>query len=394
MDSEFLEERTNELVPAYHTGSLECPCVPSLRSNNRLRCRFWLEPDSIFGSLSMTVPGAVHFCWTFHSACPADHIDARSPGNLLAEVSSSRRWREVVSAASDPTVTSRTGADRLLRTEPQVRLTNLFSYRTITGTSSLFRTQALLLSSLRFLGPRSSRGEGAVPPRHVIDSWPQTRHFHELGLAQYRARTQTVCVHEQSTFVFRPRQQSRQQPVRIRELATASTIRKQAFIRNACYPQTIRSLEPSTSATSSLTEIVHELRQAGNDPRRSVALSVSPLTFFPVHIRSLCPRLIQPQFARRSNNSRLADHRSSRIYYRRRISSRNCDRGACRIAPSPTCSHNIVCQSARWPLPCFVIRCLVKPFGHASDLGGNDRLSTTPAPLLKPRARHELHPLH
>src|SRR6266540_2460099 len=83
---------------------------------------------------------AVHLCWAFHPACPSDHTDARSRGNLLAEISSSRRWREVVSAASDPTVTSRASADRLLRTEPQVRLTTRWSHRTITRTSSLSRT--------------------------------------------------------------------------------------------------------------------------------------------------------------------------------------------------------------------------------------------------------------
>ena len=145
--------------------------------------------------------------------------------------------------------------------------------------------QALLLSPLRFLRPRSSRGKGAEPPRNIIDSWPQTRQFRERGQTHYRARTQTVCVHEQSAFAFRPRKQSRQQPVRIRELATPLTIRKQAFALNACYPQTIRSLEPSTSASSSLTGIVHELRQEGNPPRLSIALSVSLLTCFPVHIR-------------------------------------------------------------------------------------------------------------
>lgn len=160
---------TNELVPAYHTGSLECPCVPSLRWNSRLRCRFWPEPDSIFGSLSMTVPIAVYFCWAYHSACASDHVDARSRGDRLTEVSPSIRRRQVVPAASDPTVTSRTGADRLLRTKPQVRLTNLFPYRTITGTPSLFHTQALLLSSLRILRPRSARGEGAEQPRNVFD---------------------------------------------------------------------------------------------------------------------------------------------------------------------------------------------------------------------------------
>src|SRR5207253_11030518 len=61
---------TNELAPAFHTGSLGCPCVPCVRWNNRLHCRFWLEPVSVFGSLGMTVPMAVHLCWAFHPACP------------------------------------------------------------------------------------------------------------------------------------------------------------------------------------------------------------------------------------------------------------------------------------------------------------------------------------
>jgi len=145
--------------------------------------------------------------------------------------------------------------------------------------------QALLLSSLRFLRPRSSRGGGAEQPRNVIDSWPQTRPFRERGQAQYRARTQTVRVHEQSVFVFCPRQKPRRQTVRIRELATASTINKQAFARNARYPQVVRSLELSTSSVSSLTGIVHEPRQTENCSRRSISVSVSPLISFPVHIR-------------------------------------------------------------------------------------------------------------
>lgn len=150
----------------------------------------------------------------------------------------------------------------------------------------MFKTgQALLLSSLRFLRPRSSRGEGAEQPRNVSDSWPQARQFRERGQAQYRARTQPVRVHEQCVSVFGPRQQARQQTVRIRELATASTPRKQAFPRNGRYPQTVRRLELSTSATSSLTGIVHEPRQAESHPRRSIVVSVSTLTGFPVHIR-------------------------------------------------------------------------------------------------------------
>jgi|SRR6266496_5708515 len=40
-----------------------------------MRCRFWPEPVSIFGSLSMTVPVAVHLCWAFHPACHSDRIN-------------------------------------------------------------------------------------------------------------------------------------------------------------------------------------------------------------------------------------------------------------------------------------------------------------------------------
>src|SRR5258708_12707779 len=66
------------------------------------------------------------------------------------KISSSRRWRDVVSAASDPTVTSRARADRLLRTEPQVLLTTQWPHRTITQTSSLSRTYLSSLGQLMF----------------------------------------------------------------------------------------------------------------------------------------------------------------------------------------------------------------------------------------------------
>ena len=144
---------TNELTPAYHTGSDRCPRAPCVRWNSPLRA-FWPEPVSVFGSLSMTMPKAVHLCWVFHSACPSDRIDARSRGNSLAATSSSGRWRDVVTAASDQTVASLASADRLLRTESQVRLTTFISYRTIIVTTS-FRTDAILLAIAR--GRRNNR---------------------------------------------------------------------------------------------------------------------------------------------------------------------------------------------------------------------------------------------
>ena len=155
---------TNELTPASHTGSCVCPRAPCVRRSNPLRA-FWPEPVSVFGSLSMTMPTAVHLCWVFHPACPSDRINARSRRNHLAAVSSSSRWKHVVPAASDPTVASRASAGRLLRTESQLRLTNFISYRTIIVTTS-FHTDASPLVFPRFCCPRSRRGLSAKYPRH------------------------------------------------------------------------------------------------------------------------------------------------------------------------------------------------------------------------------------
>ncbi len=264
---------TNDLVPASHTGSPGCPCVPSLRWNNRLRCRFWLEPVSAFGSLSMTVPTAVHFCWTYHSACPSDHIDARSRGNLLAEISSSRRWRDVVSAASDPTVTSRAGADRLLRTEPQVRLTNLFSYRTITGTSSLFHTQALLLVATRILRPRSGRDLDAGCPRHSPASrpWPCPVRDRVQSAASPHPRHDRDRV--QSVTVSRPCPPPRPQSVPVRDRVRAADVRRQSSSANYPCPRPVRRRGQSMSVFSPCSWTVRDRVESAKCPRHGCIAS-------------------------------------------------------------------------------------------------------------------------
>jgi hypothetical protein len=123
----------------FHASSGTTDCVP-----------FWPEPISTFGSLSVTMLTAVHLCWAFHPACPSNRIGACSFGIHLTVFSASLRCREVVSAASDQTVTSFASADGLLRTESQVRLTIFMSYRTIIGTPS-FRRDAPPLVKTRFL---------------------------------------------------------------------------------------------------------------------------------------------------------------------------------------------------------------------------------------------------
>lgn len=218
-------------------------------------------------------------------ACPSDHINARSRGDCLAEISSSRRWRDVVSAASNPIVTSRAGANRLLRTEPQVRLTNLFSYRTITGTSSLFHTHALPLVVTRILRLRIGRGGGAEFPRHISHSWPWPRPVHGLDAAGNRTRTGTFHVRKQSVFAFSPRQQSWSRTIQVRAQATASIVRGQAVAADAKCPQTVRSCELSTSANASRTQSVHERGLARNYPHHGLTASILPPIRFPIHIQ-------------------------------------------------------------------------------------------------------------
>lgn len=230
----------------------------------------------------MTVPTAVHFCWTYHSTCPADHIDARSRGNLLAEFSSSRRWRNVVSAASDPTVASRAGANRLLRTKPQVRLANLFSYRTITGTSSLFHTQALPLVETRILRPRMSRELDAQQPRASHGPQPRTRLVHGCGLATGRAQLRNATGHGPATEMFSPRPQSRQQIVRVHDQATDRAGHGQATVSSSDCPRPVRGAGMSASANRLQSRLVQELASARPLTVHRLSVSSTQPTQFPL----------------------------------------------------------------------------------------------------------------
>lgn len=66
--------------------------------------------------------------------------------------------------------------------------------------------QALLLSSLRILRPRGSRGEHADYPHGVCGAWPRARQIRDPDSAVNRTRTQTVRVREQSMPAFSPAQ--------------------------------------------------------------------------------------------------------------------------------------------------------------------------------------------
>jgi hypothetical protein len=149
------------------------------------------------------------------------------------------------------------------------------------------RTQALLLSMLRFSWPRISRGIGAKRLRNRYCSWPQTRPGHGHGPVQCRPRTQTVRVHEQSASADCPRPQSRPQTVRVHGLATDSIGHEQAKATVMDCPQPVRSRELSKPANWPRTRIVHELKLATNCSRHGRGLSTSLASSFPVRIQPI-----------------------------------------------------------------------------------------------------------
>ena len=143
------------------------------------------------------------------------------------------------------------------------------------------RTQALLLSMLRFSWPRIGRGIGAKRLRNMDCLWPQTRPGHGHDPVQCRPRTQTVRVHEQSASAFCPRPQSRLQTVRKLGLATDSIVHEQAKATFMDCPQPVRSRELSTNANWPRPRFVRSRRPVKNCPQSGIALSPSLSANFP-----------------------------------------------------------------------------------------------------------------
>jgi len=152
----------------------------------------------------------------------------------------------------------------------------------------IFKTgQAEPLVRTRIQRPRSSRGASAEQAGDMNRLRPQTRLFHGREQAQGRTRTHLILVCEQSANAITPRAQTRQQTVRFRDQATASTGCDQEPTADTNCPQTVRNLALSTSPISPLSEVVNELRLAKKNPCRRIVVSIFPPISFPVRIRIL-----------------------------------------------------------------------------------------------------------
>lgn len=152
----------------------------------------------------------------------------------------------------------------------------------------MFKTgHALPLAGARLLRPRGRRGEHAEYPREVSGSWSRARQIRDLDSVENRTRTQTVRVRELSVSTFSPRKQARPRTGRVLSKAADSTVREPAAATDSNCPQTVRSLELSTSANWSRTQSVRERGLAKNCPHHRIAVSILPPINFPVRIQTI-----------------------------------------------------------------------------------------------------------
>src|SRR5437660_1911008 len=89
-------------------------------------------------------------------------------------------------------------ANRLSPDSHWTGIRTLVTYRFLTR-------HALLLSQLRILCPRISRGENAEQPCHLPELWTWPRSVRKRELAARRPRTRFVRVREQSATTLSPR---------------------------------------------------------------------------------------------------------------------------------------------------------------------------------------------
>jgi len=150
----------------------------------------------------------------------------------------------------------------------------------------MFKTgHALPLRERRTWCPRMSRGGHAEFPRNTSRSWTWHRLVHGLDSAGNGTRTGAFRVREQSVSAFSPRQQSCPRTIHVHAQATASIVRERAAATDVNCPQTVRSLELSTSAHSSWARILREPDLATNCPGRRILVSIWSPAHFPVRIR-------------------------------------------------------------------------------------------------------------
>jgi hypothetical protein len=112
---------------------------------------------------------------------------------------------------------------------------------------------------------------------------PQSRQIREREQAKDRPQLRLIRVREQSTFASSPRQQS----VRSRDQGAVSPVRDLKAAMDMDTPRAGHYSELADAKTSLLTGSSRESEPAAIGPRHRLVVAISPLTSFPVHIRTI-----------------------------------------------------------------------------------------------------------
>ena len=144
--------------------------------------------------------------------------------------------------------------------------------------------QALPLVATRTLRPRTSRDVDAQQPRMSGGQRPRQKPVRDCELATGRAHSRKDQKRGQAANAGSPYPQSRQQNVRVRELAAGQNSRDQVTVTDVIRPSSVRDdrmsastdrPQPRAGRKSSVTQMlaVHLL-----------CVASAPITEFPVHI--------------------------------------------------------------------------------------------------------------
>ena len=116
---------------------------------------------------------------------------------------------------------------------------------------------------------------------------PQSRQIREREQAKDRPQLRLIRVREQSTFASSPRQQTGQQSVRSRDQGAVSTVRDLTVAMDMNTPRVGHDSKLAVAKTSLLSGSSREPELAANCPPHRLVVAISPLTSFPVHIRTI-----------------------------------------------------------------------------------------------------------
>lgn len=145
--------------------------------------------------------------------------------------------------------------------------------------------QALPLVVTRILRPRMSREVDAQQPRIRGGQRPRQGPVRDRALATGRAHSRKDQKRGQAADAGSPYPQSRQQIVRVRELAAGQNSRDQAAVTDVIRPSSVRDDRMSASTDTPQPRAGRKSSANGTLAVHRLSVSIAPPTEFPVHIQ-------------------------------------------------------------------------------------------------------------